>query len=315
MLPLETGTEAASLGEGWTPLLTLEDAGRQLWVKLEFLAPTGSFKDRGTSVLISALRTQGVRQVVEDSSGNAAASLAAYAARAGIEAQICVPAHASPGKLRQIEAYGARLVKVEGSRERASERAQQLASEGQCYYASHVYSPFVLEGQKTFAYEVWEQLNGQLPEWLIYPTGNGTLLYGSYLGLCDLKDAGVIDRLPRLIAVQAENCAPLFAPFQGHLPTGPTAEGRRSTIAEGIAVRRPARAEQVLKALHETGGEVVAVSEDEIRDAQRALARQGLYVEPTAAVALAGWRHLKDRIKPRDQVLLPLTGSGLKSPS
>jgi threonine synthase len=305
------------LGEGFTPLLPIEDVGHRLWVKLEFLAPTGSFKDRGTSVLINALRSQGISRVSEDSSGNAGASLAAYTAHAGIEAQVCAPAHASPAKLRQIEIYGARLIRVEGPRERSAEQAQQLAAGGQCYYASHVYSPFVLEGQKTFAYEIWEQLKGQLPEWLIYPTGNGTLLYGSYLGLCDLKEAGVIDRLPHLVAVQAEHCAPLFAAFQGNLPIEPAAkvEGARSTIAEGIAIRQPPRAEQILQALRETEGAVVTVSEDEIREAQRALAHQGLYVEPTAAVAFAGWRRLKDRIRPQEQVLLPLTGSGLKSPS
>jgi len=315
MLPLLKGAEPPlSLSEGWTPLLSIEDAGRRLWAKLEFLAPTGSFKDRGTSVLISALRAQGIQRVAEDSSGNAGASLAAYAARAGIEAQVCVPAHASPAKLHQIEVYGAKLIKVGGPRERASERAQQLTSEGS-YYASHVYNPLILEGLKTFVYEIWEQLNGKLPHWLIYPTGNGTLLYGSYLGLCDLKEAGVIDRLPRLIAVQAENCAPLFAPFQGHLPTGPVAkvESARPTVAEGIAIRKPPRAEQILKALRETKGTVVTVSEDEIREAQQTLAHQGLYVEPTAAVALAGWRRLKDHIKPKEQVLLPLTGSGLKA--
>lgn len=310
MLPLEEGALPVSLGEGLTPLLTIEEAGRLLWVKLEFFAPTGSFKDRGTSVLVSALRAQGAREVVEDSSGNAGASLAAYAARAGLEAQICVPVQASPGKLRQIEIYGAQLIKVEGPRERASERAQQLVSENDSYYASHVYNPLILEGLKTFIYELWEQLQGALPQCLIYPAGNGTLLYGSYLGLCDLKEAGLIDKLPKLVAVQAERCAPLSEAL--HQRPEALSKGVKPTIAEGIAIRKPPRAEQIRRALRETGGDVVTVSEDEIRDAQRALARQGLYVEPTAAVAFAGWRRLKDRIKPEEQVLMPLTGSGLK---
>ncbi len=316
LLPLPEGAEPVSLGEGWTPIVSLELAGRPLQLKLEFLAPSGSFKDRGTSVLVSALRALGVGQVVEDSSGNAAASLAAYAARAGIEAQICVPAYTSPAKLRQIEVYGARTIRVPGPREQAGERARQLAGETKAYYASHVYSPWALAGLKTFVYELWEQLGEKLPEWLIYPVGQGTFLYGSYLGLCELKEAGLIRRLPRLVAVQAERCAPLWAAFAEHSPTQIVEQERQSTgptIAEGIAMRSPVRLEQVVRALRRTGGQVVTVSEEEIYRAQQELAHQGLYVEPTSAAALAGWQRLRESLPADEPVLLPLTGSGLKS--
>ena len=301
LLPLPEGAQPVSLGEGWTPIVSLELAGRPLQVKLEFLAPSGSFKDRGTSVLVSALGALGVRRVVEDSSGNAAASLAAYAARAGIEAQICVPAYTSPAKLRQIEVYGARAIRVPGPRERAGERARQLAGE-KVYYASHVYSPWALAGLKTFVYELWEQLGEKLPEWLIYPVGQGTFLYSSYLGLCELKEAGLIRRLPRLVAVQAERCAPLWAAFEGHSPTQIAEQEQQSaglTIAEGIAMRSPVRLEQVVRALCRTGGQVVTVSEEEIYLAQQELAHQGLYVEPTSAAALAGYQALQPATRRR----------------
>jgi threonine synthase len=176
--------EPISLGEGWTPLVPAHAYKREFLAKLEFLAPTGSFKDRGTTVLVSFLRELGVDAVVEDSSGNAAASLAAYCARAKIRCRIFVPAHASPAKLAQIRAYGAELILVEGPRENASLAAQQAAQRS--YYASHVYSPLILEGTKTIAYEIWEQLGGRAPEAMLFPTGHGTLLLGRTMafGIC-----------------------------------------------------------------------------------------------------------------------------------
>jgi len=322
--------EPISLGEGWTPLVPAQASHREFLAKLEFFAPSGSFKDRGTTVLVSFLKELGVEAVVEDSSGNAAASLSAYCARAKIQCKIFVPAHASPAKLAQIRAYGAQLIPVEGPRENASLAAQH--AEESSYYASHVYSPLILEGTKTLAYEVWEQLGGRAPEAMLFPTGHGTLLLGAYYGFRDLLDAGLIERMPALYAVQSQACAPLSRVFYenlSELPDVPQGE----TIAEGIRIRRPVRWRAILKALRETGGSVITVSDDEIIAAQRELAHQGLYVEPTAAVAVAGLRDLvqtphphphplspsRERgargVRGKGPIVIPLTGSGLKAQS
>jgi threonine synthase len=310
MLPPVDEARVTSLGEGGTPLVDARLSGVGVLCKLEFLAPSGSFKDRGSAVLVSALRQMGITDVVEDSSGNAAASLAAYCARAGIHARIFAPAHTSQAKLKQISVYGAELVEVEGPRENAALAAQEAAAEG-VYYASHNYNPLFLEGTKTYAYELWEQL-GRAPDNLIIPVGSGGLLLGAYRGFRDLRQAGLIAELPRLYAVQARACAPLFEAFQlGLEDAPPVAPG--VTAAEGIRIARPVRGRQVLRAIRETGGAVIAVEEQEIQEARDLLARQGLYVEPSSAAAAAALRHLASRIGLEDRTALALTGSGLKS--
>lgn len=314
MIPLPDGAEPVSLGEGSTPLVPVELHGLRLLLKLEFLAPTGSFKDRGTAVLTSLLKTLGVGKAHDDSSGNAAASLAAYCAYAGIECTLYVPAYASPAKLRQIEVYGAELITVEGPRESAARAAEAAARES--YYASHAYHPLILEGLKTLAYELWEQLGHTAPDALIFPAGHGTFLLGAYRGYQDLQKAGAIERLPRLVAVQSEACAPLYEAFRRDLNDVPEdfAPGG-GTIAEGIRIVRPPRAPEILGAIRDTGGTVLTVSDEEIRRAQGALARRGLFVEPTSAAAVAGWQKLQRQreLSPDEVVVIPLTGSGLKA--
>ena len=311
MLPVKYEEGIISLGEGFTPLVKTQVYGTRIHCKLEFLAPTGSFKDRGTAVLVNMLRWLGVKRVVEDSSGNAGASLAAYAARAGIEAEIYVPAYASPNKLAQIAVYGARLVKVEGPRERAAEAVQEAAAQG-AYYASHYYNPFTLEGLKTVAYEIWEQLSWRAPDNLVLPVGHGTLLLGAYRGFKDLRTAGLIPRPPRLFAVQAESCAPLYEACQRELDDAFPIE-KNETVAEGISIARPVRGRQILAAVRETGGTVLAVSDEETLRSRDELARCGLYVEPTSAAAIAALLQLGDVIGPEEITIVPLTGSGLKS--
>ncbi len=315
--PPERGNaEPVSLGEGGTPLVEVELPEGAFLAKLEFLMPTGSFKDRGTAALVSCLRAWGVERVHDDSSGNAAASLAAYCARAGIACTLYVPASASPAKLGQIEAYGARLVRVAGPREAATKAAEEAARRGGSVYASHAYHPFILEGTKTLAYELWEQR--AVPDALVLPTGHGTLLLGAYRGFLDLKTAGLIERLPRLVAAQAAACAPLRdAVERGLDDVPPEWAGRPSgaTVAEGLRIPRPPRAPEILRALRETGGAAVAVDDDEIVRAREALARRGILVEPTSAVAVAGWRKLiaQGVLGATERVVIPLTGSGLKA--
>jgi len=295
------------MGEGFTPLVEARWNGQPVYFKLEYLAPTGSFKDRGTTVLVSFLKGRGVREVVEDSSGNAGASLAAYSARAGIKAHIYVPAYASPPKKAQIAVYRADLITVEGPREKAAEAVRQAAKRG-FYYASHYYNPFIIEGMKTVAYELWEQL-GQAPDNIVLPVGHGTLRLGIYQGFKDLHEAGVVPSLPRLYGVQAANCAPLYEAFRKGMEDVGDYEAR-PTVAEGISIVRPLRAREILKAVRETGGSIVAVDEERILRARDDLACIGFYVELTSAVPLAALESI--RVNPKELTVIPLTGNGLK---
>ena len=310
MLPAVDDRHLVTLGEGGTPLLETCLAGTRVLCKLEFLAPTGSFKDRGSAVLVSVLSGLGITDVVEDSSGNAAASLAAYCARAGIRARIFVPAHTSAAKLAQAAVYGAQLVRVEGVRENSAAAAQAAAGQG-AYYASHNYHPAFVEGAKTLAYELWEQL-GRGPDNVIVPLGNGSLLLGAYRGFGELQRAGLIDRMPRLFAVQARACAPIWEAYRrGAEDAAPVTPG--STAAEGIRIASPVRGRQALEAIRHTEGAVVAVDEEEIDSGRHALTLQGLYVEPTAATCVGALRQLGPVIAARQTTVLALTGSGLKS--
>ncbi len=312
-LPLPGDATPITLGEGLTPLVETQLDGLTFFAKLDFMMPTGSFKDRGTTTLVSALKGLGVTQVVEDSSGNAAASLSAYAARAGIRAEIFVPAFASPAKLAQIEIYGARLRRVEGSREDAAHAVQQAAARGDGYYASHYYNPFTLAGLKTTAWEIWEQLGWRAPAAVIAPVGHGTNFIGLARGFQELQQAGLIERMPRLYAAQAANVAPLARAFEQGLDQVPATEPAR-TVAEGIAINRPVRGAEILAAIRATGGAAIAVDEDEIVRARNDLARAGLYVEPTSAAAIAAWRRLRPQAAGDGHTVVTLTGSGLKSP-
>jgi threonine synthase len=321
MIGLPDGTTSVSMGEGLTPLVPGMLGGQRVHFKLEYLAPSGSFKDRGTSVLISALKHWGVTRAADDSSGNAGASFAAYAACAGIAAEVFTPAHASPAKLAQIEVFGAKLNRIEGVRERATE-ALEAATRTGLTYASHAWSPLTLEGTKTVAYEIWEQLSGRMaargaavagdgvPDHFVCPIGQGSLFLGAYRGFKDLGAAGVIARLPKLIGVQSEGCPPIVEALTRGLDSAAPIE-KRASVAEGIMLATPIRAREILRAIRETGGTAVAVAEEEILSARAALARVGLFVEPTSAVVAAALL----RIRLQGTVVAALTGSGLKSPS
>lgn len=310
MIPLPEGADPASLGEGFTPVIPLEvEPVGAVLAKLEFLSATGSYKDRGTTVLVSALANWGIDRVIEDSSGNAAASLAAYCARVRIPTRIFVPAYASGMKVSQVRAYGAELIPVDGPREKATEAAMDEVRRSHGYYASHALNPLGLEGIKTFAYELWEQLDGSVPKGIVFPTGHGTFLLGTYLGFQDLVKAGLSHDVPRLVAVQPERCAPLYHAHRSGADEIAAVGPSRETIAEGIRVTRPGRGRELLRAIRDTGGQVLTVTEEQILRSQSALAEQGLYVEPTSAAAVAGL----DGLAPIDGTwVVPLTATGLK---
>ena len=317
-MPLHDPGAGVSLGEGGTPCVELSAIGkhlglRTLYAKLEFLNPTGSFKDRGSAVMMGVAREHGVEELVEDSSGNAGASVSAYAARAGVKAHIFVPASAPQAKLGQIRAYGAEVHSVEGSREDTTAAAMAYVARRRLVYASHALSPYYFEGTKTFAYEVAERFAEEgLPRHILFPVGNGSLLIGTWIGLRELREAGQIAEVPRLHCVQGRAVMPIVAAHHGEAWSPGDAT---NTVAGGIAVAAPPRREQVLAVLRATNGDAVAVEESDILRFQRLLAEtEGIFAELTSAAAFAGLEKLVKGgvIEPDEPVLVPVTGSGLK---
>jgi threonine synthase len=301
-----------SLGEGRTPLFARTLRGAQALMKCEFLMPTGSFKDRGASVMLSLLRQQGIQAVLEDSSGNGGAAIAGYAAAGGMQATIMTPASTSPGKTVQMRAYGAALELVPGSRQDTAEAAEQRAAT--LFYASHNWHPFFLHGTKTLAYELWEDLGFAAPDNVIVPCGAGSNVLGCGIGFGELLRAGEIAALPRIFAAQPANCATIAAAFQSDSMT-PVEVAITPTIAEGTAIAKPIRLTEVLGTLRETEGGAVMVSEAEIAAAVLELAQAGLYVEPTCAQVVPAFAKLLESgaIAPDQRTVLVLTGAGLKA--
>jgi threonine synthase len=298
------------MNEGFTPLEEIEFNGGGVLIKIDYLFPTGSYKDRGATVLISKMKEWGVQKVVEDSSGNAGSAIAAYCAKAGIGCDIYVPQYTSPGKLIQIQAYGATLKRVEGSREKTAEKAMEAASK--IPYASHCWNPFFLHGTKTFAFEVWEQMDWRAPDTLVLPIGHGTLFLGAYIGFKELKTAGMIKRIPKMVGIQSASCAPLYQAFKkGWRETRPIE--KEETIAEGIAIAEPVRGRQILEAIRETDGEALAVTEKEIKVALKEMGRKGHFIEPTSSATIAGLKKYLRKKRQNETVVSTLTGMGLKS--
>jgi threonine synthase len=264
------------------------------------------------TVMVTYLRRHGIERVLEDSSGNAGASLAAYAAAAGMQARILVPETASYPKIAQIAAAGADVVTIPGTRQDVADAALAMSSE--TFYASHNRQAFFAEGTKTLAYELWEQLGFHAPDNVVVPLGYGANVLGCAQGFDELRRAGEIVRLPRIFAVQAANCAPYHAAFAAGVEELVPTE-IKPTVAEGIASSKPTRVREVLQAVRTSAGSVVAVSETEITAALAALARRGLYVEPTSAAAAAGLSQLVLRglVGAQQTTVLVLTGSGLKA--
>ncbi|WP_331235433.1 pyridoxal-phosphate dependent enzyme [Natronorarus salvus] len=312
-----------TLGEGWTPLIEAPEWDCSF--KLEYVFPTGSFKDRGAATTLSRAAALGVERVVEDSSGNAGAAIATYAARAGIDTAIYVPADVKESKLTAIERAGARAVRVEGSRadvteacleavEGAEPRSAETRSgrsprrESDAWYASHAWNPAFFDGTQTVAFEVCAQRDWEAPDAFVSPLGHGTLFLGAYRGFRALFEAGWIDRIPRLLGAQAAGYAPIAETLHGE------SEGRNEA-ADGIQIEAPVRRDQILAAIEGTGGDAIALSEEAVRTELDRLHRNGFYTEPTCAVAPAALSLYRERgvIEPDDDVVVALTGSGLKT--
>ena len=313
-VPYHSDFPGVTMGEGNTPVVPLPRIAASLvagdlYGKLEFMNPTGSFKDRGTATMLSVAVEHGVAEVVEDSSGNAGASVSAYSARAGIEAHVFAPSSAPVAKLGQIRVYEAQTHAVPGPREASTDAAVEFQRGNSLVYASHNLSPYFVEGTKTFAYEVAAQVSPP-PDHIVIPVGNGSLLLGCWTGFSELLARREITRMPRLHAIQAEAVMPIAAAFAGE-EWSPGA----STLAGGIAVGSPPRKNQVLRAVRGSGGVALAVSDDSIVHWQKRLAAlEGIFAEPTSAAAFAGIDAMLEQghIERDESVLAAITGFGLK---
>ncbi|WP_225333313.1 pyridoxal-phosphate dependent enzyme [Halomicrobium urmianum] len=296
----------ATLGEGFTPLVDAPDWDAAF--KLEYVSPTGSFKDRGAATTVSRAVECGAETVVDDSSGNAGAALATYAARAGVDAEVYVPASVKDAKLRAIRRAGATPVRVEGSRQDVTDACVAAVEDGDAWYASHAWNPAFFAGTATFAYEVAAQRGWQAPDAVVVPLGHGTLFLGAYRGFRALREAGWTDSMPRLLGVQAASQSPIADELHG----GRTGE---NDVADGIQIANPARRDQILDAVAATDGDAIAVDAAATEAELESLHRRGLYVEPTSAVAPAALRAYRDSglVDDDDDVVVALSGSGLKT--
>lgn len=308
--PYVKNADVITLGEGWTPLVKFSD---NIYFKLENLNPTGSFKDRGSATLISALYSRISKingYVCEDSSGNAGASIAAYSARAALKARIYVPETVSGPKYRQICFFGADVVKVSGSRSRVAEEAQKSEC-GKCY-VGHILHPLFRDGIRSLAYEIAEQFDWHVPECVFLPVSAGTLLLGVIEGFKHMVDSDVIASMPRIVACQTRQVSPLFHRLKG-LQYMPPREV--SSVADALVSTNPPLLELMFEKLQSAEGDAVMVEEKEIIDAFRELAVKGFFVEPSSAVAYAGCKKQleNEKLLKHEKTVVILTGNGLKS--
>ncbi|TDO46582.1 threonine synthase [Kribbella sp. VKM Ac-2571] len=323
LLPVRSPENVVTLGEGMTPLLPLPRYGAELGVdrllmKDEGLIPTGTFKARGAAVGVSRAYEVGVRKIAMPTNGNAGSAWAAYAARAGMEALIAMPIAAPEICRREVTAVGARLQLIDGLIGDAAAYVRSLIQDQPGYFdASTLKEPYRIEGKKTMGLEIAEQLNWQLPDVIVYPTGGGVGIIGIWKALNELRDLGWIEGpLPRLVAVQSTGCAPIVRAWEKGLPESePWPDAR--TVAFGITVPKALGDFLVLQAIAETGGCAIAVDDEDILAEQHQVAQlEGTFICPEGAANFAAIRSLRDSgwIHADDQVVALNTGAGLKYP-
>ena len=320
LLPLGADESPVTLGEGGTPLLELPRlAGhlgmRHLWAKDEGQNPTGSFKARGLGMAVTRARTLGVKGLMIPSAGNAGGAAAVYGARAGVPIAVVVPRGTPEAAIAEALIAGAHVFTVDGSIATAGRLIAQVAPRLGWFDLATLKEPYRLEGKKTMGLELAEQLDWETPDVLMYPTGGGTGLVGIWKGYEELAAMGwIASPPPRFFAVQAEGCAPVVKAFEDKAETTSMWENP-VTHAAGLRVPGPFAGRQMLRILRETEGGALAVSEDEIVEAQKLLARvEGIWTAPEAAAALAALMRLRASrdVAPGDRVVLVLTGAGIK---
>lgn len=303
MLPVK---RRFSLGEGMTPLVRMQLDGAHFDAKLEYLNPTGSYKDRGTATLLNHIAGFAVDEVIDNSSGNAGASLAAFASLAGIAAKIVVPrATARASKKRLIRAFGGEIIESDDP------SADVYAASAHTVYASHAWSPYFVLGQMTAAWEVWEQLGRRVPAAIAAPVGHGGLFLGCYRGFRALRQAGLSAEMPRMIAVQSTGVDPIVRGWEQQAAAPPAITPQHS-IADGILVDVPVRGRQILDALRASGGFALRVDNAAIERARQRITARGLIIEATSATVIAALPQIRERIGNQAPLVLGLTGSGLK---
>jgi threonine synthase len=317
--PVEDLSCIVSLGEGYTPLVHTEALAQatgleRLYIKNDTLLPTGSLKDRSNTVGISKGKEFGVTTAAVVSTGNAAVSVAAYAAVAGMQAVVLISANTSPQKVAQAAIYGARIIPVEGPFDQVA-GIYRAALEEFGWYDCLSSNPYRLEGKKSYAFETWEQLDGEVPDWMCHCTAGGAGVVAAYKGFRELKGLGWVGKLPRMVAAQADACAPVVRAFErGADEVTPVEVGE--TIAESIRVGKPsALATRALLDVRASGGAAVGVTDDEIRSVQSLLARTtGIFGEPGGVVSVAAALKLKaqGRIQADELVVCTVSGHGLK---
>jgi threonine synthase len=322
LLPINDLSNKVSLGEGGTGLYHCDRLGKSLglknlYVKNEGENPTGSFKDRGMTIGISRAVEIGVKKVACASTGNTSASLAAYAAKAGLECNIYVPSgKVASGKLAQAIIHGAKITQVEGYFDDALNIVINLTKSSSDLYLLNSINPYRLEGQKTIAYEIWEQLNESIPERLILPVGNAGNISAIWKGFIELNKLGLISNFPKMIGVQAKGSAPIAEAFiKGADKIEPISNPE--TIATAIRIGAPVNWKRALRAARESNGSIDVVTDNEILKAQRSLAKyEGLFVEPASASSIAALKKLVDQgsIDRDDKIVCIATGHGLKDP-
>ncbi|NGM68162.1 pyridoxal-phosphate dependent enzyme [Natronolimnobius sp. AArcel1] len=306
--------------EGFTPLVDAPEWDAQF--KLEYVFPTGSFKDRGATTTLSRAVELGVDTILEDSSGNAGAAIATYAAQADLEADIYVPADVKQSKLMTIQRADARPVRIKGTRQDVTDACIDAVESGEGWYASHAWNPAFYAGTMTIAFEIAAQRGWTVPDAVVLPIGHGTLFLGAYRGFSLLNEAGIVDGMPRLLGAQTTGHAPIVEALEdAREADAPDADEREddeptsSEIADGIQISMPARKDEILEAIEATDGDAIALGDDPIEATLDRLHRKGFYVEPTSAVAPAALEvyRVEGMIEESDDVVVPLTGSGLKT--
>jgi len=320
LLPVAPDAPEPPLRVGWTPLypaprLASRVGLRIVWVKDDGVNPTASFKDRASALAVVKAQAAGAEVITTASTGNAAAALAGLAASVGLPAVIFVPKSAPPAKIAQHLIYGARVLLVDGTYDNAFELALKAARKFGWYNRNTAYNPFMTEGKKTAAYEVCEQLDWRVPDAVFVPVGDGCIIGGMHKGFKDLLALGWIDRVPRLIGVQAEGSSPLVDAFQRGLSAEQMLPIHAQTVADSISAGLPRDRAKALAAARETDGAFVAVSDTQILSAIPVIAQAtGVFCEPAAAAAYAGLEKAVEfgLVEVDDRVVLLLTGSGLK---
>ncbi len=320
LLPLEDDANLISLGEGFTPLLKAKTLAREcgvqkLWIKDEAQNPTGSFKDRGLSLAVSRAKELGVKKIAIPSAGNAGGSLSAYAARAGIEAHVFMPKDTPLANQIEARQYGARLTLVDGLINDCGRIiAERKTAEG-WFDVSTLKEPYRVEGKKTMGYEIAEQLNWKLPDVIIYPTGGGTGLIGMWKAFSEMEEMGWLGKdRPRMVSVQASGCAPIVRAFEeGKDAAEPWQDAK--TVASGLRVPQAVADFLMLKALRESKGTALSVSDDDmLAEIPRVGRAEGIFFCPEGAACVAALRQLTQQgwIKPNDEVVIFNTATGLK---